>query len=103
MDPFFSAVGLDHCLALSTIKGQIPACAISFQRQLASHSVIKAFVQKISHVVLPGPIPSTFVEFDFGASEAPFELFRDIPLSALTKKKVFSLLLSPLLEDWLNQ
>ena len=42
--------GVDQALALSTIKSQISALAVYFQRPLAAHSLIHTFVQGVRHV-----------------------------------------------------
>lgn len=44
--------GLDQDLALST-KGQVSDLAVLFQKTLASHSPMKAFVQGVAYIV-PG-------------------------------------------------
>lgn len=41
----FHHSGPDQHLALSTVKDQVSALAILFQRLLASHYLVKAFIQ----------------------------------------------------------
>ena len=44
--------GVDQALALSTVKSQISALAVYFQRPLAAHSLVRTFVQGVRHVAL---------------------------------------------------
>ena len=48
----FCQLGVDVKLALSTIKGQISALSVFFQRPPASHSLVQAFIQSASQVFL---------------------------------------------------
>lgn len=41
---------MDKSLALKTIKVQILASAVLFQRPLASHSLVRVFVQGVAHM-----------------------------------------------------
>lgn len=49
----FLQSGLDQHLALSTLKGHISALAMLFQGPLASHYLVKAFVESVTHLVPP--------------------------------------------------
>ena len=84
--------GVVQALALRTVRSQISALAVYFQRPLAAHSLIRTFVQGIRHVAPPvrPPLPSWDLNLVLSALQrAPFEDIREIPLLTLSQKVVF--------------
>ena len=67
--------GVDQALALSTVKSQILALAVYFQRPLAAHSLVRTFVQGVRHVAPPVRPPVLPWDLDWVLSvlqDAPF-------------------------------
>ncbi|KAM9329728.1 uncharacterized protein PAF06_005604 [Gastrophryne carolinensis] len=88
----FLQSGLDSGLQLSTLKGQVSALSIFFQRSFASHSLVKTFFQGVSHLRPPRKplLPVWDLNLVLSALQAPpFEPLQDIALSTLTQKVVF--------------
>ena len=44
----FLQLGVEMKLALSTIKGQVSALSVLFQRPLATHSLVRGFIQGVT-------------------------------------------------------
>ena len=88
----FLQLGADMKLALSTIKGQISALSIFFQRPLATHSLIKTFLQGVIRLSPPVKIPLCPWDLNLVLSvlqKQPFEPLAHIPLVLLTRKVIF--------------
>ncbi|XP_073437645.1 uncharacterized protein [Dendrobates tinctorius] len=88
----FLQSGLDAGLSLSTLKGQVSALAILFQKDQASLPQVKTFLQGVAHVAPPhhSPIDPWDLNLVLGAlQKAPFEPIQDIPLSLLSWKVAF--------------
>ncbi|CAJ0941089.1 unnamed protein product [Ranitomeya imitator] len=88
----FLQSGLDSGLALSSLKGQISALSVLFQRRIATNLQVKTFVQGVSHVVPPYRMPLETWDLNLVLGvlqEPPFEPLQDVPLSVLSWKVAF--------------
>ncbi|CAJ0929923.1 unnamed protein product [Ranitomeya imitator] len=88
----FLQAGLDSGLALSSLKGQVAALSILFQKTLASRPQVKTFFQGVAHVVPPyrAPVEAWDLNLVLDVLKvSPFEPLREIPLSALSWKVAF--------------
>lgn len=72
----FLQQGVEQKLALSTIKGQVSALAVFFQRPLATHSLVRTFIQGVRHVA--PPVRSLLPSWDL-----------NLVLSVLQKPRIF--------------
>ena len=84
--------GVDQALALSTVKSQISALAVYFQRPLAAHSLQRTFVQGVRHVAPPvrPPLPPWDLNLVLSVlQDAPFEDIRKIFLLTLSRRCFF--------------
>ncbi|CAJ0954493.1 unnamed protein product [Ranitomeya imitator] len=88
----FLQSGLDSGLALSSLKGQISALSVLFQRRIAANLQVKTFIQGVSHVVptYRMPLETWDLNLVLGVlQEPPFEPLQDVPLSVLSWKVAF--------------
>ncbi|CAJ0928066.1 unnamed protein product [Ranitomeya imitator] len=88
----FLQSGLDSGLALSSLKGQISALSVLFQRRIATNLQVKTFIQGVSHVVPPYRMPLETWDLNLVLGvlqEPPFEPLQDVPLSVLSWKVAF--------------
>ncbi|CAJ0938461.1 unnamed protein product [Ranitomeya imitator] len=88
----FLQAGLDSGLALSSLKGQVSALSILFQKTLASRPQIKTFFQGVAHAVPPyrAPVEAWDLNLVLDVLKvSPFEPLREIPLSVLSWKVAF--------------
>ncbi|CAJ0940690.1 unnamed protein product [Ranitomeya imitator] len=88
----FLQSGLDSGLALSSLKGQISALSVLFQRRIAANLQVKTFIQGVSHVVPPYRMPLETWDLNLVLGvlqEPPFEPLQDVPLSVLSWKVAF--------------
>ncbi|CAJ0940807.1 unnamed protein product [Ranitomeya imitator] len=88
----FLQSGLESGLALGSLKGQVSALSVLFQRKIASRLPVKTFIQGVSRVVSPYrmPLASWDLNLVLGVlQEAPFEPLQDISLTLLSWKVVF--------------
>ncbi|CAJ0954527.1 unnamed protein product, partial [Ranitomeya imitator] len=88
----FLQSGLDSGLALSSLKGQISALSVLFQRRIAANLQVKTFIQGVSHVVPPYrmPLETWDLNLVLGVLQEPlFEPLQDVPLSVLSWKVAF--------------
>lgn len=79
-------------LALSTIKGQISALAVFFQRPIALHCLVREFIQGVTRITPPVRAPLCPWDLNLVLSvlqRQPFEPKSNIPLLLLTRKLVF--------------
>ena len=84
-------------LALSTIKEQILALSVFFQRPLASHSLVRAFIQGVVKINLPVKSPLCPLDLNLVLSvlqKKPVEPIRHIHLIILSKKLAFLIAIS---------
>ncbi|KAM9325375.1 uncharacterized protein PAF06_001534 [Gastrophryne carolinensis] len=84
--------GLDLGLKLSTLKGQVSALSIFFQKTFAQHSLIKTFFQGVTHVRPPRKpmVPVWDLNLVLSALQGPpFEPIHEAALAVLTLKVVF--------------
>ncbi|XP_073404210.1 uncharacterized protein [Dendrobates tinctorius] len=87
----FLQSGLGAGLSLSTLKGQVSALSILFQRDLAPLPQVITFLQGVAHVA---PHHSLIDPWDLNLvlgtlQKVPFEPIQDIPLSLLSWKVTF--------------
>ncbi|CAJ0926420.1 unnamed protein product [Ranitomeya imitator] len=88
----FLQAGLDSGLALSSLKGQVSALSILFQKTLASRPQVKTFFQGVAHAVPPyrAPVEAWDLNLVLDVLKvSPFEPLREIPLSVLSWKVAF--------------
>ncbi|CAJ0934907.1 unnamed protein product [Ranitomeya imitator] len=88
----FLQSGLDLGLALSSLKGQISALSVLFQRRIANRLQVKTFIQGVSHVVPPYKMPLEPWDLNLVLrvlQEAPFEPLQEVSLSFLSWKVTF--------------
>ncbi|CAJ0966040.1 unnamed protein product [Ranitomeya imitator] len=88
----FLQAGLDSGLALSSLKGQVSALSILFQKSLASRPQVKTFFQGVAHAVPPyrAPVEAWDLNLVLDVLKvSPFEPLREIPLSVLSWKVAF--------------
>ncbi|CAJ0940919.1 unnamed protein product [Ranitomeya imitator] len=88
----FLQAGLDSGLALGSLKGQVSALSILFQKTLASRPQVKTFFQGVAHAVPPyrAPVEAWDLNLVLDVLRAsPFEPLREIPLSVLSWKVAF--------------
>ncbi|CAJ0959908.1 unnamed protein product [Ranitomeya imitator] len=88
----FLQAGLDSGLALSSLKGQVSALSILFQKTLASRPQVKTFLQGVAHAVPPYRAPVDAWDLNLVLDVlrvSPFEPLREIPLSVLSWKVTF--------------
>ncbi|CAJ0953829.1 unnamed protein product [Ranitomeya imitator] len=88
----FLQAGLDSGLALSSLKGQVSALSILFQKTLASRPQVKTFFQGVAHAVPPYRAPVEAWDLNLVLDVlrvSPFEPLREIPLSVLSWKVTF--------------
>lgn len=88
----FLQSGMDQGLALSSLKGQISALSVLFQRTLASRPPVKTFLQGVAHSVPPfrRPLEPWDLNLVLRALQvSPFEPLRDISLRFLSWKVAF--------------
>ena len=88
----FLQLGVEKGLAVGTIKGQVSALSVFFQRPLAAHSLMKSFLQGVIRV--NPPIKAPLYPWDLNLvlsalQRQPFEPLSVIPLVLLTRKLVF--------------
>lgn len=93
----FLQMGLEMKLALSTIKGQVSALSVLFQRPLASHSLVRNFMQGVMR--LNPPVKAPLNPWDLNLvlavlQKRPFEPISQIPLVLLTRKLIFLVAIS---------
>ncbi|CAJ0968216.1 unnamed protein product [Ranitomeya imitator] len=88
----FLHAGLDSGLALSSLKGQVSALSILFQKTLTSRPQVKTFFQGVAHAVPPyrAPVEAWDLNLVLDVLKvSPFEPLREIPLSVLSWKVAF--------------
>lgn len=88
----FLQAGLDLKLALGTIKGQILALSFFFQRPIASHSLVRTFVEGVTHLRPPVKPPLCPWDLNLVLSALqgqPFEPIGHIPFVLLARKLFF--------------
>ncbi|CAJ0936285.1 unnamed protein product, partial [Ranitomeya imitator] len=88
----FLQAGLDSGLALSSLKGQVSALSILFQKTLASRLQVKTFFQGVAHAIPPyrAPVEAWDLNLVLDVLKvSPFEPLREIPLSVLSWKVAF--------------
>lgn len=88
----FLQQGVEQCLGLSTVKGQIAALSMFFQRPLASHSLMQTFIQGVTWIALlvRSRLLPWYLNLVLSVLQyAPFEQFRDVPLPLLSRKVAF--------------
>ncbi|CAJ0946475.1 unnamed protein product [Ranitomeya imitator] len=88
----FLQAGLDSGLALGSLKGQVSALSILFQKTLASRPQVKTFFQGVAHAV--PPYRASVEAWDLNLvldvlRVSPFEPLRESPLSVLSWKVAF--------------
>ncbi|CAJ0944863.1 unnamed protein product [Ranitomeya imitator] len=94
----FLQSGLDSGLALSSLKGQISALSVLFQRRIAANLQVKTFIQGVSHVVPPYRMPLETWDLNLVLGvlqEPPFKPLQDVPLSVLSWKVAFLVACQP--------
>ncbi|XP_073431525.1 uncharacterized protein [Dendrobates tinctorius] len=88
----FLQSGLDAGLAPSSLRRQISALSVLFQRKIANVMQVKTFIQGVSHLVPPfrAPLDAWDLNLVLGVlQEAPFEPLQEVGLPYLTREVVF--------------
>lgn len=82
----------DQHLALRTIKGQISFLAVLFQKPRASHCLVKAFVQGVTHIIPPVRYLINLWDLSLvllALQKLHFDPTRDLPIFILIHKVAF--------------
>uniref|UniRef100_A0A6I8RND0 Tyr recombinase domain-containing protein n=1 Tax=Xenopus tropicalis TaxID=8364 RepID=A0A6I8RND0_XENTR len=93
----FLQEGLDKGLGVNSLKVQVSALSLPFQRQLAIHPDVKTFIQAATHIKPPykDPIPPWDLNLVLHALQnKPFEPLATIDLKLLTWKVAFLVAIS---------
>ncbi|XP_041417586.1 uncharacterized protein LOC121393347 [Xenopus laevis] len=88
----FLQEGVSLGLSLGSLRSQISALSILFQRRLAFLSDVKTFLQRVAHVAPPFRKPVATWDLTLvlkALQRAPFEPMKSIPLQWVTWKTVF--------------
>ncbi|XP_069820999.1 uncharacterized protein [Dendropsophus ebraccatus] len=88
----FLQAGLDAGLALSSLKGQVSALSVFFQRPLASVPQVRTFLQGVARIAPPyrHPVPPWDLNLVLDAMQSPpFEPLQEVPLAILSFKVAF--------------
>ncbi|XP_077133659.1 uncharacterized protein LOC143788135 [Ranitomeya variabilis] len=88
----FLQSGVDLGLALSSLKGQISALSVLFQRRIANRLQVRTFIQGVSHMVPPYKMPLEPWDLNLvlcALQEPPFEPLKEVSLLFLSWKIAF--------------
>ncbi|CAJ0940563.1 unnamed protein product [Ranitomeya imitator] len=88
----FLQSGLEARLSLASLKGQVSALSVLFQRRIATKLQVKTFLQGVSRLVPPYRRPLETWDLNLvltALQKPPFEPLKEVPLRLLSQKAVF--------------
>ncbi|KAM4037388.1 ELMO domain-containing protein 3 isoform 1-T2 [Anomaloglossus baeobatrachus] len=88
----FLQSGMDKGLSLGSLKGQVSALSVFFQKRLARLPQVRTLLQGVCHIVPPYKRPLEPWDLNrvlMALQKPPFEPLRDVSLSRLSQKVTF--------------
>ncbi|XP_077148511.1 uncharacterized protein LOC143809300 [Ranitomeya variabilis] len=88
----FLQSGLEARLSLGSLKSQVSALSVLFQKRIATKPQVRTFLQGVSRLVPPYRRPLETWDLNLvltALQEPPFEPLKEVPLRLLSQKVVF--------------